>query len=114
MNDDISITIDRLIRYRISNTITRCQLNAKKDRMSIPTFICMEMEKRFVKRKKWYIFTLECVFRKIGQFSNVHFKQKVTSKLQNFNIINITPTGSCQKHILKKSNEKHPVLFMLA
>ena len=28
MNDDILITIDRIIRFRISNKMTRCQLNS--------------------------------------------------------------------------------------
>ena len=39
MNDDISITIDRIIMYCISNKMTRCQLISKKDRMSIVSFV---------------------------------------------------------------------------
>ena len=32
------------------------------------------------KRKKDRIFTMECILRKIGPFSNAHFKQKLTNK----------------------------------
>ena len=31
-------------------------------------------------KKKQYTFTLECIFHKIGPFSNFHYKQKVTNK----------------------------------
>jgi hypothetical protein len=39
MNDDISITTDWIIMYRISNKMTQCQLNSTKDRMSIVSFV---------------------------------------------------------------------------
>ena len=38
-NDDISKIIDQIIRYRISNKMTQCQLNRKKDRISILSFV---------------------------------------------------------------------------
>ena len=39
MNDDILITIDRIIMYHISNKMTQCQLNSTKDCMSIVLFV---------------------------------------------------------------------------
>ena len=65
---------------------------------------------------------VECIFRIIGPFSNVHFKQKVTSKwpcaayqkqktflCQQFakyrkKISILQPTGSCQKQSIKKTS----------
>ena len=46
LNDDISITIDRIIMYRISNKMTRYYLNSKIKR----PFICIEMA-----RHKWVV-----------------------------------------------------------
>ena len=31
-------------------------------------------------KKTWSTFTLECIFRKIGLFSNVHFQEKIMNK----------------------------------
>ena len=39
MNDDISLTIVWMIMYHISNKMTQCQLNSKKDRMSIVSLV---------------------------------------------------------------------------
>ena len=119
MNYDISITIDRIITYRISNKISRCQLNGKKDCMHVILFICMEMAKhlkRDVKRKNGSLFV------KLVLFSNVLFKQTVTNKspcvayhqkrllLQFAKIRKSISSKLRPQDVIKKVHKKHPVL----
>ena len=50
--------------------------------------------KGVVKEDKKYIFTLECIFCKIGPFSDYHFKQKVTNKRPCVTYLKKTPLSS--------------------
>ena len=73
-------------------------------------------------KKTWSIFTLECIFRKIGPFSNFRFQEKLMNKwphvaykkqpiillLQIANklqvdIFKITPRGRSQQQVIKKN-----------
>ena len=75
MNDDISITTDWIIMYRISNKMTQCQLNSTKDRMSIVLFVYrwqdiidgLSKEKRYILWQRNYVLT-SC-YQKFASFS---------------------------------------------
>ena len=99
MNDDISITIDRIVMYLISNKMTRCQLNSKIDRMSIVSCVYKWQDViDGLSKIKLYILRLECTFRKMGPFLNVDFKQKVINKwpcVAYHKKVDITKKGPC-------------------
>ena len=119
MNGNVSIAIDQIIMCRISNKISRCQLNGKK-RLHACNIVHLHgngktFETGCQKKKRF-------PFRKMSSFSNVLFKQKVTNKspcvayhqkrllLQFANIRKSISSKLRPQDVIKKVHKKHPVL----
>ena len=91
MNVDVSIAINQIIMYRISNNISWYQLNSKEDHI---IFICIKMTrhyKRVVKRKQGHHLQWSAFFVKL-----VLFKFSFSRKNNN----QMTTCCTSQKHIL--------------
>ena len=49
---------------------------AKQQRIPhVITFMCVEMTRHYIVKRKQSIFTVECIFNKIGSFADSHFQE---------------------------------------